>query len=69
MDREGIERVLESRKVKDGDCGCEEWACRGFRSPLVRAPRERKGRKEKKRKKERKRDLFPLVTYHILSVI
>jgi len=52
---EGIERV-ESRKVKDGDCGCEEWACRGSRSLLVRA--REKGRGKKKRKtKEKERPL------------
>ena len=48
-----MERVLEARKVKDGDCGCEKMDLQGLRSLLVRAPSEKKRKKEKK---ERERE-------------
>jgi len=47
-----MERVLEARKAKDGDCGCEKMTCRVFGACWF----VHQGKRKEKRKKERERE-------------
>ena len=45
--------MLEARKAKDGDCGCEKMGLQGFSEPAGSCA---EGKEKKKRKKDRERE-------------